>query len=73
MKMPAAAAARGPDYVVDVSRPDVPWRWTGVLAAPLEGLALAWSIPFVVLLCGLPLVLLVALIHWVGRLALNQF
>jgi hypothetical protein len=39
------AAALPPAYVVNVSRPGQPWRWTSVLLAPLELLVIAWSIP----------------------------
>jgi hypothetical protein len=60
-------------YTVDVSRPVIPWRWSRVLLAPAELLAVVWSIPFVILILGIPLVLAVAVIHWVGRLLLSAF
>ena len=62
----AVTASDSPDYVVDVSRPVLPWRWTSLLVAPLEVLALVWSIPFVILLIGIPIALLVAVLHGVG-------
>jgi len=68
-----AVGTRSVDYVVDVSRPVLPWRWTSVLLAPLELLAVVWSIPFVILLVGSPVVLAVALVYWLVRLLLSAF
>ena len=62
-----------PDYVVDVSRPVVPWRWTSVLLTAVELLAVAWSIPVIILAVGSPIILAVALIYWIGRFVLNYF
>jgi hypothetical protein len=56
---------------VDVSRPVAPWRRTNLLLAPLEGLALAWSVPFLILLVMLPLGLALASALWFGRLILR--
>ena len=67
------AGARVPDYVVDVSRPVQPWSWTRVLLAPLELLAVVWSVPFVILLVSIPAVLVVALIYQLGRLVVGYF
>jgi hypothetical protein len=64
---------RVPDYVVDVSRPVQPRRWTDLLLAPLELLAVVWSIPFVILLVSIPAVLVVALIYQLGRLVVGYF
>ena len=50
-----------------------PWRWTSVLLASVELLAVVWSLPFVILLIGIPIALAVALVHWVGRYALSLF
>ena len=72
-KRAADAGTRFADYVVDVSRPVQPWNWTTVLRAPLELLAVVWSVPFVILMVGIPFVLAVALIYRVGRLLLNYF
>lgn len=72
-KHAAEQGAGVPDYVVDVSRPVLPWRWTNVLLAPVELLAVAWSVPFVILVVGIPIALAVALVSWVGRFALSQF
>ena len=44
-----------------------------VLLAPLELLAVVWAIPFVILLLGLPVVLVVASIYWLGRLVASYF
>ena len=52
---------------VDVNRPVTPWRWTSVLLAPLELLALAWTIPFLVLLVMVPIGLVIASALWAGR------
>ena len=60
-----------PAYLVDVSRPDQPWRWRDVLRTPFELLALAWSVPFVILLIGIPIALVVAFIYSVGRFFLR--
>jgi hypothetical protein len=73
---PARAVAGGAgraDSVVDVSRPVLPWRWTRVLLAPVELLALAWSIPFAILLVGIPIALAVALIDSLGRVLSSYF
>ena len=40
-----------------------PRRWTSPALAPFELIAVAWSIPFIVLLVGLPIVMLVAFLH----------
>ena len=61
------------DSVLIVSRPVRSWRWFSVLLAPLELLAVVWSIPFVILLIGIPIALAVALVYWIGRLALSLF
>lgn len=52
---------------VDVNRTVTPWRWTSVLLAPLELLALAWTIPFLVLLVMVPFGLVIAGALWAGR------
>ena len=62
-----------PDYVIDVSRPFVPWRWTSVLLAPVELLAAMWAVPFAILLAGIPIVLVVASLYWLGRLVASNF
>jgi hypothetical protein len=67
------AHARVPDYVVDVSRPVQPWSWTRVLLAPLELLAVVWSVPFLILAVSIPAVLVVALIYQLGRLVVGYF
>ena len=67
------AGTRVPDYVVDVSRPVQPWSWTSVLLAPLELLAVVWSVPFLILLVSIPAVLVVALIYQLGRLVVGYF
>ena len=64
---------RVPDYVVDVSRPAQPRRWTDLLLVPLELLAVVWSIPFLILLVSIPAVLVVALIYQLGRLVVGYF
>lgn len=60
-----------PAYVVDVSRQVRPWRWTSVLLAPVELLALAWTIPVLILLIMVPVGLALASVLWVGRLILR--
>lgn len=72
-KRAAEPGAGVPDYVVDVSRPVLPRRWTSVPLAPVELLAVAWSVPLVILLVGIPIALAVALVNWAGRLLLSYF
>jgi len=55
----------------EVSRPVTPWRWTNVLLAPLEALALAWSVPFLILLVMVPVGLALASALWLARLLLR--
>jgi hypothetical protein len=55
--------------VVDVSRPpSPPWSWRSLVLAPLELLAVAWSVPVVILLIAAPIALVVAALLWLGRL-----
>ena len=61
-------AAAGPTYVVDVSRPVTPWQWRSMLLAPIELLALAWSVPVLMVLVIAPIGLALAVALWVGRL-----
>ena len=44
-----------------------------VLLAPLELLAVVWSVPFLILLVSIPAVLVVALIYQLGRLVVGYF
>jgi anti-sigma-K factor RskA len=67
------AGTRTPDCIIDVSRPVLPWRWTSVVLAPVELVAIAWSVPFVILSVGIPFVLVVALVHQVGRFISSYF
>jgi hypothetical protein len=60
-------------HVLDVSRPARPWRWTSVLLAPVELLALAWSVPVIILLIMVPIGLALASALWLGRLVLGRF
>jgi len=60
-----------PKYVVDVSRPVTPWRWTNSLQAPIELLALAWGIPLLILLLIVPVGLALAGALWIGRLVVR--
>ena len=61
-----------PAYVVNVSRPVTPWRWTSVLLAPIELLGLAWSVPIGILLVMVPIGLILAGALWVARVILRQ-
>jgi hypothetical protein len=47
--------------------------WRSALADGVALLALAWTIPFAILLVGMPVALTIALLLWIGRLALNAF
>ena len=69
VRLPAAV----PAYVVNVSRPGEPWRWTSVLLLPLEVVALAFAVPLVVLLAMVPVGLAAAAALWVGRLVAGRF
>ena len=60
-----------PKYVIDVSRPVTPWRWTNSLQAPIELLALAWGIPLLILLLIVPVGLALAAALWIGRLVVR--
>ena len=58
---------------MNVSRADVPWSWKGVLLAPIELLAIAWSIPLAVLLVAAPIALFVALLVRLGQFVSDRF
>jgi hypothetical protein len=57
-----------PSYVVDVSRPEIPWSWSGVVTAPIELLALAWTAPLLIFAITLPVGLAAAAALWIGRM-----
>ena len=57
---------------MNVSRAAVPWRWTDVLLAPVELLAVVWSIPLVILAIGVPIALAITLVRWLILLGLAQ-
>jgi hypothetical protein len=48
-------------------------RWRTALTDGVALLALAWSIPFAILLVGTPVALTIAFVLWLGRLALSAF
>jgi hypothetical protein len=56
-----------------VDRTKMSGRWRTVLADGVSLLVLAWTIPFAILLVGTPVALTIALVLWIGRLALNAF
>lgn len=66
---PPYSAARG--GVIDVSRPARPWRWRTVMTDALSLVAVAWSVPLVVLVVGTPIALAIVLLLWVGRQVLG--
>jgi hypothetical protein len=72
---PAAAAARpaGIGGTGGVPTPVLPWRWQMVLMDAVRLLALAWSVPFAMLLVGAPIALTIAVVLWLGRLARHAF
>ena len=55
-----------PTYV-DVSRPVTASGWRSSLQAPIELLALAWSVPVLILLVMAPIGLVLAGVLWVVR------
>lgn len=59
--------ATSPGHVVDARRSTTPWRWTSILLAPVELLALAWSVPFLILLIMVPIGFTLATVLWIGR------
>jgi hypothetical protein len=61
------ATSDSPPYVVDVSRPAAPWSWKARLLLPIQLLAVAWSVPFLILLVLLPIGLAIASALWLGR------
>jgi hypothetical protein len=63
----SALTPDSPSYVIDVSRPVAPRRWTAMVMAPVELLAVAWTAPLVILLLMLPIGIAVALAVWVAR------
>lgn len=63
------AAGRG--GVIDVSRPAQPWRWRTVMTDALSLVAVAWSVPLVVLAVGTPIALAIVLMLWVARRVLG--
>ena len=68
-RVPTAAS---PTYVKDVSRPITPFRWSSLVQAPIELLALAWSVPVLVMLLMLPIGLALAGALWVSRFVFGQ-
>ena len=62
-----------PAYVLDVSRPVNPRRWTTILLAPIELLALAWGAGLVILLIMAPIGIAVASALWLSRVILGWF
>lgn len=68
--LPRVVTPAHPAYV-NVSRPATRWRWTDVLLAPVEALALSWSVGFLVLLVMMPVGLALAGALWFGRLILR--
>ena len=68
---PHPDAVARPSYVIDVSRPEIPMRWTSALMAPVELLALAWSVPVMILMIAAPIGLVLAGLLWVARAVLR--
>ena len=67
------SSAGVPSYVVNVSVPDAPRRWTNVILIPLELLAVAWTTPFVILAVGIPLAFALSLLDGIGRFLVSYF
>jgi len=68
-RVPTAAS---PAYVVDVSRPVRPFRWRSLVLAPIELLALAWSVPVLIMLVMVPVGLALASVFLVGRFVFGR-
>ena len=69
----AAGVSAARSISLDVSRPMLRWRWSTVLMDAVDLLAVVLSVPLAVLLVGAPIALTIALLIWLGRLALNAF
>lgn len=67
----AHPVARGAGGVVDVSRPMTGWRWRATAADGLWLVAVAWSVPIVVLVVGTPIALAIIALLWAVRSALG--
>ena len=59
--------------VIDVTRPPQPWRWRTVAMDALSLVAVAWSVPLVVLVVGTPIALAIVLLVWSVRRVLGAF
>ena len=57
-----------PSYVINVSRPETPRSWRGLLMAPIELLAVAWTTPLLIFAITLPVGLAAAAAVWIGRM-----
>ena len=68
MTPPRVPVPGSPSYVVNVSRPEAPWSWSGALSAPFELLAIAWTTPLLIFAITLPVGLAAAAAVWLGRL-----
>ena len=64
---------RVPAYVVNVSRLVPPRRWRSVLVAPFEVVALAWSVPLVMLAVMIPVGLSIASLLWLWHRIISRF
>ena len=58
---------------MNVSRAAVPWSWKGLLLAPLELLAIAWSVPLAILLVAAPIALFVGLLVRLAQFFADRF
>ena len=65
-------AAAWPTSDAGVTRPSWLRRGADILQVPFELLALAWSIPVVILLIMVPIGLALAVVLWLGRLAFSS-
>jgi hypothetical protein len=65
-------AAASPTSDAGVTRPSRLRRGADILQVPFELLALAWSIPVVILLIMVPIGLALAVVLWLGRLAFSS-
>jgi len=72
LRPPRVPAGASPAYVIDVSRPVLPFRWSRLVLAPIELLALAWSVPVFITVLMLPVGLALAAAFWVGRFVFGQ-
>lgn len=73
VETPAPRAAARQTAGLNVTRPDVPWRWRTTIADGIALIAVVWSFPFVILAIGAPLAFVIVAMLWLARWTLGAF